>query len=344
MQGLAKAPARIGKFVPHSTEAAAELITDLITDRKPRRSDGPVPALKPERFDQLAHDARNVLSAMALYCELLAEPGVLTEAHGHYAQELQAVSDTASRLVERLAAPRRKGSRRNPALWVPQNPVEKQETASGQPEPNGAFHPADSWPGDAAGDAAGDLGCEIVALRPLLAAIAGPRIELEIETQPCGGRTRLSREDLTRVMLNLVRNASEAMPEGGKLRITAQYGDGLSFLEAGQIPDALPCSVVIAVSDNGPGIPEELREKVFSAGFTTRKAVRNWPGTKHRGLGLSIVRGLLEAAGGTAHACSSPGGGARFELALPVTSGMYEIADDCRLVADSMTKGCIECP
>ena len=169
-------------------------------------------------------------------------------------------------------------------------------------------------------------------------------IDLEIETLPCGGRTRLSKEDLTRVMLNLVRNASEAMPEKGKLRITAQYGDGLSFLEAGHGPAAGPHSVVIAVEDSGPGISEDLREEVFTAGFTTRTTGSNWPDIPHRGLGLTIVRSLIEAAGGTARACSSPGGGARFELELPITSGMYEIVDNSGLVADSAMKGCIECP
>jgi len=130
---------------------------------------------------------------------------------------------------------------------------------------------------------------------------------------------------------------------GGKLRITAQYGDGLSFLDPGLIPDAHPRSVVIAVQDNGPGIPEGAREQVFSAGFTTRETAPNWPGVQHRGLGLSIVRGLIEAAGGTARACSSSNCGARFELELPITYGTYEIARTSGLMDDSGTKGCIEC-
>jgi signal transduction histidine kinase len=133
-------------------------------------------------------------------------------------------------------------------------------------------------------------------MQPLLAAIAGPRIDFEIETLPCGGRTWLSKEDLTRVMLNLVRNASESMPEMGKLRITAQYGDGLSFLEAGHRPAAGPHSVVVTAEDSGPGIPQDLREQVFKAGFTTRAAGSNWPEIPHRGLGLTIVRSLIEAA------------------------------------------------
>jgi signal transduction histidine kinase len=99
---------------------------------------------------------------------------------------------------------------------------------------------------------------------------------------------------------------------------------------------------VIIVEDTGPGIPDDLREEIFKAGFTTREKRGNWPEVPHNGLGLTIVRSLIEAAGGTVHASSSPAGGARFELELPITSGMYEILDTGILVADSSEKGCIE--
>ena len=185
-----------------------------------------------------------------------------------------------------------------------------------------------------AGGGVDDLGLELFKMRPLLAGIAGPRVELEIAAMPCGGRCRVSGEDLTRVMLNLVRNASEAMPEGGRLRVTAQYGDGLSFLEPGLVPDGYPRTVTITVEDSGPGIPKEMLEEIFLPGFSTRRISAGWPDPPHRGMGLSIVRELVEAAGGTARACSTLGRGARFELELPITSGMYEIANTARLVAD----------
>lgn len=319
MQALAKSPTRISKFVPHSSDLTLSRVS-------------PPPVLKSERFDQLAHDARNVLSALKLYGDLLAEPGVLTSDHGHYAQELQAIADTASRLVERLAAPRRSVSRRGIAKG--------KVRASLHEVPAGAPPNSEPWPGENVDD----LGAELRSMRPLLAAIAGPGVELEIETMSCGGRTCLSKEDLTRVMLNLARNAADAMPDGGKLRITAQYGDGLSFVEAGQIPDARPRSVMITVEDTGRGIPDDLREQVFRAGFTTHRKGANWPQVPHSGLGLTIVRSLVEAAGGTVGASLAPSGGARFELELPITSGMYEIIDTTSLVADSSAKGCIECP
>ena len=247
MQGLAKAPTRSKSLF---------LIRDVNSKRVPAAPGTRVPILKPERFDPLAHDARNVLSALRLYCDLLAEPGVLDSDYEHYAQELQAVTETASRLVERLAAPWRAGSRRS----APMRHRNLSPDASAGLSKQELVEPislAEPWPGDTADD----VGAELRAMQPLLAAIAGPSIDLEIETLPCGGRTWLSKEDLTRVMLNLVRNASESMPETGKLRITAQYGDGLTFLEAGHRPAAGPHSVVITVEDSGPGIPKTFASR-----------------------------------------------------------------------------------
>lgn len=187
--------------------------------------------------------------------------------------------------------------------------------------PIGAADLSRPWPADGIDD----FGRELVKMRPLLAGIAGPRIELEIAAMPCGGRSCLLKEDFTRVMLNLARNASETMPEGGRLRITAQYGEGLSFLNPDLIPEGSPRTVTITVEDSGPGIPREIWGEIFRPGFTTRKAGASRPEQTHRGLGLSIVRGLVESAGGTVRVCSASGRGARFELELPITSGMCEI-------------------
>jgi signal transduction histidine kinase len=325
MSGLMKVPARIRKFVPHRD--------GLKSDEKHAEAGRALPVLKPEGFDRLAHDARNVLSALQLYCELLAEPGVLSTPHTHYAQELQAISDTTVRLVEGMSI-----SRRSPRR------TESRKAAAdsfAQHVPLGAAYPSKTGIAESR-EGIDDLGQELQRMRPLLTAIAGTRIELEVESQPCAGRIQLSNENLTRVLLNLVRNASEAMPGGGKLRITAQYSDGFSFLDPSRLTGA-PKNVVIAVQDNGPGIPEHMREQIFNVGFTTRKTTQAWPAVQHRGLGLSTVRALVEASGGSVRLSSSAGRGARFELELPVTYGTYQIADSKRLVADSEAKGCIEC-
>jgi two-component system sensor histidine kinase ChvG len=79
------------------------------------------------------------------------------------------------------------------------------------------------------------------------------------------------------------------------------------------------------LENTGPGIPEEHLEKIFDAGFTSHtqsaECLRDggWPAA-HRGLGLSITRSIIEAAGGRIRASNRTGGGARFEIELPIRS------------------------
>jgi signal transduction histidine kinase len=128
------------------------------------------------------------------------------------------------------------------------------------------------------------------------------------------------------------------MPTGGRIRITTQRGNGASFLwtlnegiEEEQATEYLwddlrhaakagPPTVLVTVEDSGPGIPTEFLERVFDAGFTTREKGKSWPDSLHRGLGLSIVRQLVETAGGTVRALTSPTNGARLEIELPLTN------------------------
>jgi two-component system sensor histidine kinase HydH len=109
-----------------------------------------------------------------------------------------------------------------------------------------------------------------------------------------------SEEALGEVLSNLIVNAMEAQPNGGRIRV------GLS--SDGERAE-------IRVDDDGPGIPEELRGKIFQPYFTTKPA-----GT---GLGLSIVARRVVEMGGTL-ACESPlrnGTGTRFRLTVPLAKG-----------------------
>jgi signal transduction histidine kinase len=91
-------------------------------------------------------------------------------------------------------------------------------------------------------------------------------------------------------------------------------------------PGAAPC-LALTVEDNGPGIPEAALERIFTSGYTTRgkyaemsgEAVPgdSWP-QNHRGLGLAIVRSIVEGAGGRITASNRALGGACFTLELPV--------------------------
>ena len=99
---------------------------------------------------------------------------------------------------------------------------------------------------------------------------------------------------LRRVLSNLVSNAIQAMPNGGRLFVNA-------FREAGD--------VVITVGDTGMGIPEEARSKLFMPLFTTK--------SKGQGFGLAVVRRITEALGGTIDFESEVGKGTKFNVRLP---------------------------
>jgi two-component system cell cycle sensor histidine kinase/response regulator CckA len=248
----------------------------------------------------MAHDARNLVTALRLCSELLAEAGVLSESHRHFATDVRSIADGSEQLARRLSRMAQAAQRRGREAVVEE--------------------PITDVPGT------------VRHLSGLLSALAGPSIGIEIACLPCRGTIRMGEENLTRILVNLVRNAGEAMPSGGQVRITVQRGDGSSFFwalrendvasgTADLWDDTAPAqTVLLAVEDDGPGIPEEWRERVFEPGFSTRRDGRPWPQTEHPGLGLSLVRTLVEEAGGTIRAAQSPDGGARLEIALPLTN------------------------
>lgn len=105
---------------------------------------------------------------------------------------------------------------------------------------------------------------------------------------------------LKQVFLNLAINGFRAMPPGGALRMRVKW--------APQFPGGL---AEIEVQDEGRGIPEELQEKIFEAGFTTT------PGSP--GLGLAVCKRIVEQHGGAISVQSRPGEGTRFAIVLPVS-------------------------
>jgi signal transduction histidine kinase len=156
-----------------------------------------------------------------------------------------------------------------------------------------------------------NLAGEVLANRNLLAALAGPAIALTVDAEGGAKPVRLTGEDLTRVLVNLVKNAAEAMPGGGRIQ--------LGLREPGTTAGGA-ASLALTIEDNGRGIDEADIERIFEPGYTTsgkRAANGGWAGT-HRGLGLSITRSIVEAAGGRILASNRAQGGARFEIELPV--------------------------
>lgn len=263
-----------------------------------------------ESLRGIAHDARNMVTALGLYCELLEEPGVLSAQFAHYGGELRLVATASRRLVEKLVA--LESPRQNESLLsVPAaqaRPAAK-PVASAKREAAHSREQARRWDMVPA-QPISNFSTDLLANRNLLAALAGPSVTVTVEA--IGGKqpVHLTCEDLTRILVNLVKNAAEAMPAGGSIHIglreTVSGNGGL---------------LTLTVEDDGPGISASALDRIFESGYTTREAQASreglWPAT-HRGLGLSITRSILESAGGKIHATNRSQGGARFEIELPV--------------------------
>ncbi len=120
------------------------------------------------------------------------------------------------------------------------------------------------------------------------------QIKIEIECDHCPAMIRGDADLLKQAALNLVRNAMEAMPEGGELRVRV--------LKATE-------QIVLCVEDQGVGIPEESREKIFQLYFTTKAA--------GSGIGLAVTFRVVQLHNGSINFRSVPGEGTAFEMRFP---------------------------
>lgn len=116
-------------------------------------------------------------------------------------------------------------------------------------------------------------------------------------------------EQLEQVFLNLLLNASQAMPEGGAIEIVASWVKGRTELDG---------SIEVAVSDTGPGIPQELREKIFDPFFTTK--------ANGIGLGLSLAKKVVEQHQGVIDVRDRHGSGTTVTIRLPAKQPLEAIA------------------
>ena len=259
-----------------------------------------------ETVAEVAHDARNMVTALGLYCDLLEEPGVLAYPFAHYGSELRLVAAASRRLVEKLVAiDTDQDVLTTGQAYTKRGGVDRRQLALMRNGWMTGWDPKPSAP-------IGSLAVELLANHNLLAALAGSSITLTVDVDGGARPVWLTGEDLTRVLVNLVKNAGEAMPSGGRIEI------GLREIPASA---GAMDTLVLTVEDNGPGIPEEAQTTVFDSGYTTRGKDAAAAGSKaaqHRGLGLAISRSIVEAAGGRIFAGNRPEGGARFQIELPV--------------------------
>lgn len=245
---------------------------------------------------EVAHDARNMVTALELYTELLGEPGVLAPDSLHYATELKLVVSASRRLVEKLVLLdepiAQNGTEQGTGTLTELSPVAEMPRVSAARLP---------------GDSIDNLARELEANCNLLDAMAGLTVSVTVKAEGGACSVRLTSEDLTRVLVNLVKNAAEAMRRSGRIDIGLREQAG----EQGAT------KLLLTIEDSGPGIREGLLEQVFTPGFTTHNEEQgSWPAT-HRGLGLSITRSIVETAGGHIYAENRSEGGARIIIELP---------------------------
>jgi DNA-binding response OmpR family regulator len=157
-----------------------------------------------------------------------------------------------------------------------------------------------------------NLNFSVSGMEKMCRRLIGEDIDLETALDPELGRAKADPGQVEQVIMNLVVNARDAMPNGGKLTI----GTANCLLDQSAFPGARfpvrpgPC-VMLYVSDTGNGMTPEVKERIFEPFFTTKEK------GKGTGLGLATVFGVVKQSGGYVWVDSDPGRGATFKIYLP---------------------------
>ncbi len=160
-----------------------------------------------------------------------------------------------------------------------------------------------------------DVNAIVEDMERLLGPLMGETVEFATQLDPDAGHTRADAGQLEQVLMNLVVNAKDAMPDGGRLLIRTQnvsvddsHHGAPMFIRPGQY-------VMLSVSDSGTGMDKETQSRIFEPFFTTKEK------GKGTGLGLSTVYGIVKQSGGYVMVQSELGNGATFNIYWPRVEG-----------------------
>jgi signal transduction histidine kinase/CheY-like chemotaxis protein len=173
-----------------------------------------------------------------------------------------------------------------------------------------------------------DLNVTLAKVEPMLRRVIGEDIVMAISPKAPQPRVRVDPGQIEQVIMNLVVNARDAMPHGG--RLTVETGD-VSPDKTVMPADARPGPyVMLAVSDSGVGMTADVRARIFEPYFTTKEM------GKGTGLGLSTAYGIVRQSDGFIQVNSEPGQGTTFRIYLPRT---VETAPTEAVGDDTMPRG-----
>jgi signal transduction histidine kinase/FixJ family two-component response regulator len=234
----------------------------------------------------IAHSFNNLLAAVGFHVDLLLERAGSEEFRRRHGEEIRKAVDRAAVLARQLLAFSRKQVLQPERLRV---------------------------------------GQAVASMLPMLRRLIGEHIELATDLPPSTGAVHADFGQLEQVILNLVVNARDAMPDGGRLALRVanvenaenaenadrdRSGGGAVLAAAGlELPPGP--YVELTVSDTGSGMTPEVKARLFEPFFSTK------PPDKGTGLGLATVHGIVHQSGGDLRVETEPGKGSAFHVLLP---------------------------